>query len=246
MGLFDIFKKTPPTHEEKVDLAYRCYKQEMVSAIFPSGKQQVSNIICSLAKIYKLNLALCDARKYHEILTTYSDVLIRRIITQSSEKHILQSLQVKHAELVKNKEIAQQVLGFVILNMNNNAFALNTDEDFSVLDMAIASFSRIEQIASENLEAENANLDDPEYGLVVSKPIYTEGVGGSHKYLESLRTTLGEKLTWTRLGSTSSPEVNGMIDIYQGALPSGKIYKTLYVNMYGSKNSTKIPKGFTR
>lgn len=38
--------------------------------------------------------------------------------------------------------------------------------------------------------------------------------------------------------------INGMIDIYEGYLPSGKRYKTLYVNMYGTANSTTAPKGF--
>jgi len=246
VGLFDIFKKKPPSHQEKVNLAYSCYKQEMVGMIFPGKQVQASNIIISMAKIYKLDLNLCDAKKYYDILTTYSNVLIRRVITQSSDEHIIQSLQVKHGELVKNKEVAKQVLAFVALNMNNNNFTLNSEKELSILYMVVDSFSQMEQTTSENVEAENANLDDPEYGLVVTKPIYTQGVNGSDKYLQSLRTTLGEKLTWKRIGATSSPEINGMIDIYEGTLPSGKIYKTLYLNMYGSKNSTKIPKGFTK
>ena len=64
--------------------------------------------------------------------------------------------------------------------------------------------------------------------------------------MEELKTTLGEKLTWNRKGSTSVEGVNGIIDIYESTLPSGKPYKTLYVNMYGSTNSKRIPKGFSR
>jgi len=77
-------------------------------------------------------------------------------------------------------------------------------------------------------------------------PIYTNGVNGSNKYLEGLKTALGEKLTWKRVGSTSAEGVNGLIDIYVSTLPSGKEYKTLYLNMYGSSNSKKVPKGFSR
>lgn len=244
MGLFNFFKKTPPTHQEKVNMAYRCYKPEFVEVIFPGKQIQASNVIISLAKLYNINLDSCDARKYHEILTTYSDVVIRRVVTQSSNDHIFQSLQVKHGELVKNKELAMKVLAFVTICMNNQEFVINSDEDMTVLDMLVESYIEIEETAKENAEAETANLDDPEYGLVASKPIYTSGVGGSHKYLDALKTTLGEELTWERVGTTSAEGINGIIDIYTSKLPSGQTYKTLYVNMYGSKNSTKIPKGF--
>ena len=46
MGLFDIFKKKPPTHEEKVALAHRCYKPEMAVPDYvksPLPQDYVSN-----------------------------------------------------------------------------------------------------------------------------------------------------------------------------------------------------------
>lgn len=246
MGLFDIFKKKGPSHEEKVDLAYRCYKAEMVGMIFPGGKNQASGIISSLAKVYGLNLDSCDAKMYHNILSTYSDVLIRRVITQSSDDHIVTSLQVKHGDLIKSKATAQKALAFVTMNMNNNTFFINSDDDMSALDFMTGMLAQMEETANENAEAELENLDDPEYGLVPNKPVYTQGVNGSHKYLDGLKTSLGETLTWNRRGSMGVEGVNGMIDIYDSTLPNGKAYKTVYVNMYGSSNSTKIPKGFKR
>lgn len=91
------------------------------------------------------------------------------------------------------------------------------------------------------------NEGDPEFGLVPEKPIFTlatELVSGQHTYLDKLRTLNGEKITWKRLGSTSNESINGMIDIYETFLPSGKPYKTVYINMYGATRSTKGPKGF--
>ncbi len=246
MGLFDIFKKKAPTHAEKVDLAYRCYNQDMVGMIFLGGKQQASNVIISLGRIYGLDLENCDARKYYEILTTFSDVVVRKVVAQSSEDHIMTSLQVKHGNLVKNKNIAQKVVAYVTICMSNNSFVLNSDDDLSTLSFMTDMFTQMEQATSENNEAEKGNLDDPEYGLVVNKPIYTQGVSGSDNYLAQLKTLLGEELTWRRLGSTSADGIKGMIDIYESTLPSGNSYKTLYLNMYGSANSTKIPKGFSK
>ena len=246
MGLFDVFKKKAPSHSEKVALAYKCYKAEMVGMVFPGGQTQASNIIISMAKIFGLKLEECDAKKYYDVLSTYSDVLIRRVVTQSSDEHILTSLQVKHADLVKSKEIAQKALAFVTLNMMNNDFMLNTTEDLSVLDLVSGTLAEMGQTADNNTEAEQGNLGDSEYGLVANKPIYTKGVSGSQHYIESLKAASGEKLTWNRRGSMSVQGINGMIDVYDSTLPSGKPYKTLYVNMYGSKNSDIVPKGFSK
>lgn len=89
--------------------------------------------------------------------------------------------------------------------------------------------------------------EDPEFGLVPEKPIYTlatDIVEGQKAYLNKLRTINGEKITWKRLGSTSAAGIHGMIDIYATFLPSGKPYKTLFINMYGAKKSLGVPQGF--
>lgn len=246
MGGFSIFKKKPPTHSEKIDLAYKCYKPEIVEMIYPGGIVQAGKIVTSLGKIYNVDLEASDAKTYYDILSTYSDVIIRKVITQSSDDCIIDSLQVKHGNLIKSKDVARKALAFVTLNMNNNDFSLETADDMSALKFVTDMFSQMEQISSQNIEVENDNLNDPEYGLVLNKPIYTKGVNGSKNYLEELKTSSGEKLIWKRLGSTSTESINGMIDIYESTLPSGKPYKTLYVNMYGSANSKKIPKGFSK
>lgn len=213
--------------------------------IFPGGQAQVGKIIVSLSKIFSIDLDASDAKKYCDILTIYSDVLTRIVVTQSSDDHIISSLLFRRGDLVKSKDIAWRVLSFVTLNMNNS-FSLESADDMSVLEFIADTFSQAEQTSLQNTDAENDNLDDPEYGLVVNKPIYTKGVNGSSSYLKGLRTSLGEELAWRRLGSTSAEGINGMIDIYEGTLPSRKPYKTLYVNMYGSANSKKIPLGFSK
>lgn len=103
----------------------------------------------------------------------------------------------------------------------------------------------------QTMEANRAsqpNLEDNgDFGLVPEKPIYThalKSVDGEREYLNMLYTANGEKITWTRRGSTGVAGVNGMIDIYDTFLPSGQPYKTIYINMYGAKTSTAAPKGF--
>lgn len=88
---------------------------------------------------------------------------------------------------------------------------------------------------------------DAEWGLVPEKPIFThvvESVDGEKEYLNSLYTPVGEKISYTRRGSTAVDGISGMIDVYDTYLPSGAFYRTLYINMYGLQTAQKAPVGF--
>ena len=103
------------------------------------------------------------------------------------------------------------------------------------------------RVMEANRAMQPNNEDDPEFGLVPEKPIYTlatDIVEGQRAYLGKLRTVNGEKITWKRLGPTSVEGVHGMIDIYETFLPSGQPYATLYINMYGARKSVAAPQGF--
>ena len=98
-----------------------------------------------------------------------------------------------------------------------------------------------------NANSQPDNESDADFGLVPEKPIFTlalKSVDGEEEYLDKLRTTGGERIKYTRRGSTSAAAINGMIDIYDTFLPNGQPYKTIYINMYGASTSTVAPKGF--
>lgn len=242
MGLFDFLKNNQ--HDKKVALAYKCYKQEMVGMVFPGGKEQASRIIKSLAVILGIDLSALKPIDYYNVLTIYSGVLIRRVVTKSSDEHIIVSLQVNHKQYIKNEMLAQQVLAYCTINMKNNSFALESAEDINALNMFDNILTQNRETSRLNEEAQNDNLDDEEYGLVPNKPIYTTGVGGSEKYLRSLMTSDGKAIIWDRRGSMSVDGINGMIDIYDISFVDGRRYKTIYINMYGTSISQKAPNGF--
>lgn len=108
--------------------------------------------------------------------------------------------------------------------------------------------------ARETVKAMEANIhsqpdceDDCDFGLVPEKPIYTSAlmsVDGEKEYLNQLYTSNGEKIKWSRRGSLSVEGIHGMVDIYDTYMASGQPYKTIYINMYGAKKSTKAPMGF--
>lgn len=122
---------------------------------------------------------------------------------------------------------------------------MTPEEAFNAFAKSYAK-TTITMMEKNRMEQPN-NEDDADFGLVPEKPIYTfapDSVDGEHKYLEDLRTPLGEKIKWARSHSMSADGVNGLIDVYNTFLPSGKPYKTIYINMYGARTSSKAPKGF--
>ena len=244
MGIMNLFKKKSPSHEEKVAAAYKCFKADMVEMVFPGKHKQAGCVVTSLAKICGYSLESCDAKRYFDLLSIYTDILIRRVITQTSNEMIVASLQTKHKEIVTTAEKARMIVAYTFLNMNDNNYTIADASAMELVKGMAGALAEQEQVVAGNDAAAAKNTSDPDYGLVVQKPIYTHGIGGSKAYLSRLKTIDGVELTWERAGSTSCDGVKGIIDIYEGYLPSGKLYKTLYVNMYGSTDSKTAPAGF--
>ena len=133
MGLFDRFKAKKPTHTEKVGLAYKCYKADLVESVFPGKEAQADRIIRSLALIYGIDLEACDAKKYYDILSTYSDIWIRRNITQTKDEIATASLVVNHGDLVKDMNTAQIAYSYITKALTNSSFVLESREDLKKL-----------------------------------------------------------------------------------------------------------------
>ncbi len=245
MGLFDFFKKTPPTHEEKVNLAYKCFNEKMVKAVFPGEKQQASNIIRSLGKILNINLENCSAKEYHTILTMFSGVSIRRVLTQSNDERIIISLQVNYGEYIKDQATAEKVLAFCKLNMSDHSFVLDSEQDMALLESCSGGITENEKIAVENIEIQEVSIEDADYGICMNKPIYTNDENDTEIFLNSLKSTLGEDLVWEKQDTLDVDGIAGKVLVYASSLPSGKSYKTIYVNEHGVSAERKIPKGFT-
>lgn len=131
------------------------------------------------------------------------------------------------------------------LTINEN----NEDNSSDELVNSILEFQAEQTIKVMNANESNQpnNENDDDFGLIPKKPIYTlalKSVNGEKEYLNKLYTSNGEKLTYNRRGSMSTEGINGMIDIYDTFLPSGELYKTIYINMYGAYESSKAPNGF--
>ena len=228
MGLFSFFSKKEPSHEKKIALAYKCYNPNLVSTVFPRGKEQADIIIRSLATILGIDLSALKALEYYRILTIYSDIFVRRLISKAFDNNTIIYLMHDYAEYIKNETLAHQVHAYCAVNMIEKSYALTSTEDIRTFE-----------------EAQTKYLDDDHYGLTTKKPIYTIGVTSTRDYLNSLKASTGEEITWERSVSYPMIEgVKGIVDAYDTFLASGQKYKRIYINMYGTWTSKKAPNGF--
>jgi len=153
---------------------------------------------------------------------------------------------VEDTKAIDLEENLPPALDTVVEKLTQQAGEITPDETLK----AIIEFQAQEtaRAMKANSVTQPDNEDNPDFGLVPNKPIFTLGtmmVEGEREYLNKLYANTGEKITYNRRGSTSAYGINGMIDIYDTYLPSGQLYKTIYINMYGAKQSKSAPRGFS-
>jgi len=102
----------------------------------------------------------------------------------------------------------------------------------------------LEQNASSNDAVIDLHLNDPEYGLTPSKPVFTKGFQGERAYVESLISSDGRRVEYERIGSKQVEGIYGPVDIFKLRDTEGK-ETTIYVSLYANKTSEKAPLGFS-
>lgn len=94
-----------------------------------------------------------------------------------------------------------------------------------------------------NMGMEDKYTSDSEYGLVPEKPVFVAGFGMDRQYLDHLTSESGEKLSYVRKGSMPVTGIDGPVDIYLLYLPDKTVYMTIYLSVYGSRNTCEVPLG---
>ena len=93
MGFFDVFKNKK-THEQKMDLAYQCFKPDMVGMLFINGKEQANEVILKLSKILRIDLDGLNEREYYEILQIYAYLFVKIVVQEAGEESAIKGLQI--------------------------------------------------------------------------------------------------------------------------------------------------------
>ncbi len=97
-----------------------------------------------------------------------------------------------------------------------------------------------EKIAQKSCEM------DINYGLTPTKPIRTKNATEQRRVLKTLHSIKGDRITWEQRGGFYVESVNGIVEVFDGYLPSGEEYKTIYLCVDGiGTRAAAIPKGFS-
>ena len=150
--------------------------------------------------------------------------------------------KIEKVEAIENEELDDSTAE-LIAELNNPD--ITPDEVLrAMLDFHASATA---EVAAANFVDQPGDEKGDDFGLTPENPVFTlaaKSVDGEIEYLEKLRTEAGERITYSRRGSTSAVGVHGITDVYNTYLPSGEFYKTIYINMYGAKSSTSAPNGF--
>lgn len=139
MRMFRLFKKKEMTHSQKVEAAYRRYNADERKSFFPEGLHQADIIVRSLAKVYGVSLDALDENGYYDILTSYTEAIIRKVIPESDDAVIVRGFQVRHGSLVRTIEMARRAFTYTMLNRMDRSFAIESEEDMLFLCKAAQS-----------------------------------------------------------------------------------------------------------
>lgn len=201
--------------------------------IFSDNYDNMARILTALSeKIPNRGLSRTDHLNY--VLEFYISVFSRTLVMDPFA--IRESMVHRFRDLPKDLVVDCTAESLAYISLTNEKSAERILGRFMLQAMT-------EENAAKNTEIETKYLDDPQYGLKPEKPVFINGFGPHHIYLDALCTPEGVELKNDRRGSMPVMGIEGPVDIYDLFLPNGKKYKTIYLCLYGSKNSVIAPRG---
>ena len=221
--------------DNKIIEAFNRLSNDQVERFLPRGVEQAKSVITSFIVILGRGVS------YDILLEMYLRIM-SRIMLAFAPYRIVYTLNIHYPNLI-NKSNVYRVIGFSYLSYRNNAFCLSNQADMETLSREVDSLEETEHYAETNRGRIDIGAYRDDYGYTESNPIYANWVTGSHRYLDSLRTPDGGRISWKRLGSTSGSNIYGPIDIYE-IYTGDHSHSTVYINMYSYETSSAAPKGF--
>ena len=84
-----------------------------------------------MARLLKIDITKLGAKEYYDVLTIYSGVLVRKVVTHSPQPAIVASLMVNHAKYAKNENLAKKSTATAIDDLDADFYgdeSYNEDE----------------------------------------------------------------------------------------------------------------------
>lgn len=222
MGPFDIFKKKDPTLKKVVE--------ELQDKVAPGGKEGLEKIIDEL-------MVVTEHRCRRDILQRvylYQSTLFTVAGDKSKARIVGSTLMRK--DLAVDEKLANQVYDYILKRFARENYKMADDR---LLDMLGASLGNVPM----NCTGDVINGATGPYGLSPDNPIPVRGIPQAERYLSHLRTSDGQKVTWTRFGSFRSSVSDHPVDMYILLNSSGKEVGRIFISAYQAITSLTAPDG---
>lgn len=225
MGFLDIFKS-----KKKKELANVI--EGIFKELFPGGMTQVD------ADLKKLQSSFYRTHNQDQLKKIYLySVSLFYVTNDKSEDSIITRI-IKNPYNCLNMQEAKILYSFLTHKIFRQS--ISDDEDL-INTMSANVFGGNKGFDLDEIPGGIGN-----FGYDVTNPIPVKGIVSNEIYLESLRTSNGNKIEWERIGSTTVENIEDSIDIYQIYDLDGNKLTILYISPYHKRISMKTPKGFIR
>jgi hypothetical protein len=177
-------------------------------------------------------------------------ILNNKVNEETAQTIFLKSSSICYTTSLNNefsKERLKQHLSPYALHYFNDK-ALNDFYAYLLSKNARANILEISREFSKSMNPRGTDQEEMpegygEFGLEITNPIPVSSIPDSYFYLQKLKTTNGETITFNRIGSMQAPNITNLIDAYK-IFVNGKPRATIYICPYNKETSTKAPKGF--
>jgi hypothetical protein len=230
MGLFDIFRQ-PKTELQKAT-------DELGERLFPGGRQEILFKATAIMELSngKLNIEeasrVCWAVKTRVFFaSTKFDG--RKNLGPNPERLMQQVQEDTKGKLATNEAAA--IVFYLIFNKVDPG-----------LETPLTLRKYLEVIFgsdSYGCDADEIPSGLGEFGFDPTNPIPVRGTASNDIYLGGLRTKNGQVVVFKRLGSLTSPNIDGNIDEYEIS-QGGRVLCKLYISPYNKRTSERPPAGF--
>jgi len=222
---------------------YSGMKKEVREEVYPGEIPQMLTVYTALAEVFYPSLAIDTLSAVHiEYLqrfhiNVYAQKAFRTLVFASDEKTTNEVIIRRHPEFSTE----------IVLAAANVSMSFFYDI-FPGLKEKVSYLRARDQMIAEGAErtrgTEELHTDDPDYGLVPNKPIFTAGVKAEYEYADRLISDDGRELKYERIGTYDADGVGALVDGFDFSYDDGSPKCMVYLCMYSTKTSEKAPLGF--
>lgn len=196
--------------------------------MFPEGQKQIDEISIRLAN--ELSLPVDKTKS----LLMYS---CTKVFLGNSDKEMIIYGVLHHYDCQVNRKQAESIVREAYVRM-----AYSFDPSGNSISQTLACLGFVEGNTVDDYYQMVGAYG--KYGLSVTNPIPTCGIPANVIYLSSLKTDDGQAISWNRIGSMSTDNIDNLIDAYNITDSRGNDRGVIYLCAYNSVTSKRAPEGF--